>query len=240
VTVETEAERPVIGLGDVRADEDLPALAPLANLSSRSGLVAEAIRDAILRGHFAPGTTLVERKLASMLGVSKTPVREALIGLARDGLVTMSPNRGVSVRVIDAAELRSIYEVRLRLEPWAVGRAVASFSADAVEEARSVLGEARAAVESDDRASLTLINRRFHRLLYSRCGNDMVASILNDLQDQVALGVVSVLWREVPTWSQELTEHEAILDAVALQDASRAETLMSQHIERCLHNLEGL
>jgi DNA-binding GntR family transcriptional regulator len=68
----------------------------------------------------------------------------------------------------------------------------------------------------------------------------MVASILNDLQDQVALGVVSVLWREVPTWSQELTEHEAILDAVALQDASRAETLMSEHIERCLHNLEGL
>lgn len=215
-------------------------LAPLSGLSSRSDLVAEAIRDAIIQGRFSPGTLLVERRIAAMLGVSKTPVREALIGLARRGLVTISPNRGVSVRVIDAPALRSIYEVRLQLEPWAVGRTMVSRPEEAVGEGRAALHDAREAIERDDTAGLTLINRRFHRSLYVRCGNELVVSILDEMQDQVALGVVSLLWREIPTWQAEFDEHQAVLDAAAKQDALGAQRLMSEHIEQSLRNIDAL
>ena len=99
------------------------ALPPLPRSTTTSDLVVDSIRDAILSGRLAPGETLVERRLAELLGVSKTPVREALIALAVSGLVTVTPNRGAVVRAVDVEDVRKAYEVRLLLEPWAVAKA---------------------------------------------------------------------------------------------------------------------
>jgi DNA-binding GntR family transcriptional regulator len=90
----------------------------------RTAAVLDAIKRAILAGELRPGQSLVEAELARRLGVSKTPVREALKTLAGAGLVTMSPYRGATVRAIDADTARSIYDMRLLLEPEAVRRAV--------------------------------------------------------------------------------------------------------------------
>jgi DNA-binding GntR family transcriptional regulator len=98
-------------------------LQPVARSTTRTDLVTDSIRAAILSGRIRQGETLVERRLAEQLGVSKTPVREALIGLAATGLVIISPNRGVTVRVVGPDDLRKAYEIRLLLEPWAIGRA---------------------------------------------------------------------------------------------------------------------
>ncbi|HWG02754.1 MAG TPA: GntR family transcriptional regulator, partial [Trebonia sp.] len=92
---------------------------------SRTIAVFDAIKHAILSGELRPGQPLVEAELAGILGVSKTPVREALKTLAGTGLVTISPYRGAVVRVIADAEARHIYDVRQILEPEALGRAVA-------------------------------------------------------------------------------------------------------------------
>ena len=92
----------------------------------RTAAVLEAITRAILTGELPPGRSLVETELAAALGVSKTPVREALKTLAGTGLVTMSPYRGATVRAIDDATARQIYDMRLLLEPEAVRRAVAA------------------------------------------------------------------------------------------------------------------
>jgi DNA-binding GntR family transcriptional regulator len=91
---------------------------------SRTEAVLDAIKHAILAGELRPGQGLVETELAQLLGVSKTPVREALKTLAGAGLVTMSPYRGASVRAIDPASAAAIYDLRLLLEPEAVRRAV--------------------------------------------------------------------------------------------------------------------
>src|ERR1700729_751835 len=91
---------------------------------SRTEAVLDAIKRAILAGELRPGQGLVETELAQLLGVSKTPVREALKTLAGAGLVTMSPYRGATVRAIDADTARAIYDMRLLLEPEAVRRAV--------------------------------------------------------------------------------------------------------------------
>src|ERR1700722_10124972 len=89
---------------------------------SRTEAVLDAVRHAILTGRLSPGQSLVETELAAQLGVSKTPVREALKTLAGAGLVTMSPYKGASVRTVDDALAHSVYDIRLLLEPEAVRR----------------------------------------------------------------------------------------------------------------------
>src|SRR5215469_2168491 len=100
------------------------ALSGAGALPSRTVAVLDAIKHAILSGELKPGQSLVETDLAQVLGVSKTPVREALKTLAGAGLVTMHPYKGAVVRAVDDEMARYVYDLRLLLEPEALGRAV--------------------------------------------------------------------------------------------------------------------
>jgi DNA-binding GntR family transcriptional regulator len=213
---------------------DLP---PLARSSTTSDVVVEAIRAAILDGRLTPGTTLVERRLAEVLGVSKTPVREALITLAGAGLVTVTANRGAVVRAVDAGDVRHAYEVRLLLEPFAVARTVRSAAAGpATAAARAALDQARLHLSPAKHVPLSLANRRFHRELYAPCGNPIVVRQLDALQDLAALGAV-VLWDRRLTWRTEYDEHAEILAAVEAGAADLAERLVRKHIRQVLKRL---
>jgi DNA-binding GntR family transcriptional regulator len=215
-----------------------PTLQPVARSTTRTDLVADAIRTAILSGRLRPGETLVERRLAEQLGVSKTPVREALIGLASTGLVTISPNRGVTVRDLSPEDLRRASEVRLLLEPWAVGVSTRLDRVETARTARAALTEASALLSGADLVALSLANRRFHRALYAACDNDLVVQQLDNMRDLATLGTVTVLWPANPTWAQEHTEHEAILAAVEAGDAPSAERLTRAHIKRSTAHLD--
>ena len=207
-----------------------PDLAPVGRGSTRTDLVTEAIRSAIIEGRFEPGMTLVERRLADQLGVSKTPVREALIRLARSGLVDVTDNRGAVVRHLDGAALLEDYDVRLRLEPWAVERAVQNAPEQVHAEGLAALAAAGEAIERGERSQISLANRGFHRTLYARCGNEIVRDILDNLQDRVALGTVALLWSRQATWRTEGDEHRAILDAVGEADGAKAAALLNSHL----------
>jgi DNA-binding GntR family transcriptional regulator len=243
-----------------------PALPPLPRSTTTSDLVVDSIRRAILDGYLDPGTTLVERRLAEQLGVSKTPVREALITLAASGLVTITPNRGAIVRAVSGDDVRHAYETRLLLEPWAVSQTVRRRAADTVAaspvptdrvaadpaakpagaeavvadavvaEAEAALDEARRHLADANHVLLSLANRRFHRALYKPCGNPIVVGHLDALQELAALGAV-VLWERLPTWEIEHAEHELILAAVASGAADRAERLMRRHIRQWVQRL---
>jgi DNA-binding GntR family transcriptional regulator len=195
-------------------------------LPSRTVAVLEAIKHAILSGELRPGTQLVETDLAEVLGVSKTPVREALKTLAGAGLVTMSPYKGAVVRVIDDAQARHVYDVRLLLEPEALARAVA-----AGHGWRAACQALDRADQAPDQAGRSLANRDFHRELYAGCGNPLLIRMLDDLRDQTAL-VSAVAWRHdpewlgTPSWEHEAAEHRAVQDG----DAGRAAALLCAHI----------
>jgi DNA-binding GntR family transcriptional regulator len=212
---------------------------------SRTEAVLEAIKHAILAGELRPGQSLVETELAQMLGVSKTPVREALKTLAGTGLVTMSPYRGATVRAIDPESAAAIYDLRLLLEPEAVRRAVQAHAAhadgvqaDGVQAgaaradagpwaaARVALGASGAAT---DQAQRSLANREFHRALYVTCGNSLLVKSLDDLRDQTAL-VSALSWEQAPSWQQEAAEHQAILTAARAGAAAEAAALLRAHI----------
>ncbi|MDT0344798.1 GntR family transcriptional regulator [Streptomyces litchfieldiae] len=198
-------------------------------IPSRTQFVLEHVTHAILTGGLAPGSPLVETELAARFGVSKTPVREALKTLAGRGLVVMSEYKGASVRTVDAEMVRSVYDVRLLLEPEAVRRSVVSGAG--LEAAHAALERADAA---SDAAERSLANRDFHRALYLPCGNPLLARMLDDLRDQAAL-VSSVAWQARPTWEREADEHRSILARAEEGDAKAAADLLREHIEAFVH-----
>jgi DNA-binding GntR family transcriptional regulator len=195
---------------------------------SRTEAVLDALKHAILTGRLSPGQPLIETELAAQLGVSKTPVREALKTLSGAGLVTMSPYKGASVRTVDDALAHAVYDIRILLEPEAVRR-----SASRGEAGRASWESAEAALDAadlaKDRADRQQANREFHRALYIGCGNDLMLGILDGLRDQTAL-VSTAVWTRNATWEQEATEHRAILAAVEAGRADDAATLLEEHI----------
>jgi DNA-binding GntR family transcriptional regulator len=200
-------------------------------LPSRTVAVLDAIKHAILTGELRPGQSLVETDLAAVFGVSKTPVREALKTLAGAGLVTMSPYRGAVVRVVDDEQARHIYDVRLLLEPEALGRAIA-----ASHDWRPARLALQRAATAGDQAERSLANRDFHRELYAGCRNPLLTGVLDGLRDQTAL-VSAAAWRHDPagqqphSWEREAEEHMAVLSAAEAGDAPRACGLLRAHIE---------
>lgn len=209
------------------------AARPAAFLSAASGAppsrttaVLDALKQAILSGELKPGQALVETDLAVLLGVSKTPVREALKTLAGTGLVTISPYKGAVVRVIDDATARHIYDARQLLEPEALARAVGT-RADWTTTA-AALGRAE---EAEDEAERSIATRDFHRGLYAHSGNPLLTRMLDELRDQAALISAAAWRRDPPSWERESAEHRAILAAAAAGDAAGAAGLLRAHIE---------
>jgi DNA-binding GntR family transcriptional regulator len=199
-------------------------------LPSRTAAVLDAIKHAILAGELRAGQALVETDLAEVLGVSKTPVREALKTLAGAGLVTMSPYKGAAVRVVDDEQARHVYDARLLLEPEAVARAVTR--GHDWGPAHEALARADGGADQPGRS---LANRDFHRGLYAGCGNPLLVRMLDDLRDQTAL-VSAAAWRhepgwlQAPSWEQEAAEHRSVLTAAEDGDAERAASLLRHHI----------
>jgi DNA-binding GntR family transcriptional regulator len=198
-------------------------------LPSRTVAVQEAIKRAILAGEFAPGQQLVETDLAEKLGVSKTPVREALKTLAGAGMVTISPYKGATVRRVTRDDARHLYDVRLILEPEALVRSIAA--GPDWTQAAAALARADSTADLVER---NLANREFHLGLYQGCGNPLLLSLLADLRDQTAL-VSAAFWRRSAdsggaSWECEAAEHHAILRAAQARQSATAADLLRAHI----------
>lgn len=202
--------------------ESMPS--SLLPASSRTGLVVEALRKAILTGELPAGQPLVETELARRFGISKTPVREALKTLVGAGLVTMSEYKGATVRVVDEDMARNVFDVRSLLEPVAVARTIdRGFDVELAQEALDRASTSR------DEAERSLANRDFHQLLYSNCGNPVLVDMLDGLREQTALISVNA-WTQQPSWDEEAAEHAEILAVAREGDAGRAAELVLNHI----------
>jgi DNA-binding GntR family transcriptional regulator len=203
---------------------------------SRIELVQESIRRSILSNEFRPGQPLVEADLAQRLGVSKTPVREALKMLASSGLVQFVPYKGARVQAVESEFIAAACDLRLLIEPEAIRRTVLSGARDGLLAASAALDEARRAIAAGDRVRLSVTNRDFHALLYRDCGNHLLRDVLDNLRDRVTL--ISVVgWNtadadvQPPLYEVELHEHQAMLDAALAGDADRAAALLTDHIQ---------
>lgn len=196
-------------------------------MPTRTDMIVESLKVAIFSGRLKPGQDLVERKIAEQLGVSKTPVREALIVLERSGLLAVK-RRSIAVRRLSFTDIRHVYEERVLLEPWAIldaARVDHDFAA-----AGQALAEAEVHAVAGDNAERALANRRFHRGMYASSENNFIVQALDRLQDLTALAVVGVLWEHWPIGDKEADEHKALFDAARSGDATTASSLMRDHI----------
>jgi DNA-binding GntR family transcriptional regulator len=206
-------------------------LAPVQAAPSMSDHVEATLREAITSLKLAPGSPIVEATVARQLGVSTTPVREALHRLARDWLVVLSRYRGANVVEMSATDVEEIYQLREVLEPLAVRLAVANFTADDIVAMGKLLEQAGRAIAERHMDELSRCNREFHGLFFTHCRNQRLRSLLQNLQDQNRI-IALLAWRNRGFQTREHDEHLAIFAAVQTGDADSAADCAYRHVRR--------
>lgn len=191
--------------------------------------VRESIRSAIIDGELAPGSLHSVQALADVLGVSRTPVREALIDLGRHGMVRFERNRGVRILQTSIHELEEILTLRLLLEVPSAHRAAGQASKTAVSAMRNALAAMEKAAARDDEPALMEHDRRFHQAIHAMSGNRRLAEYVDSLRDLVLMRGISTGGRS-RSLDQIVDEHREILAAIESGDAERARSAMKRHL----------
>jgi len=190
----------------------------------------EVLRAAILGGELAPGSIHSAVSLAERMNVSATPIREAMLELARIGLIEVLPNRGFRVTVVDDRNLDEICEIRMMLEVPAMPLVIERASDDDLVELEQPLSELELAAGADDVAAFLLADREFHLSLLAFAGNPRLVTIIAGLRDQTRIVGLSSL-AEDGALRSSAAEHRPILEAVRRREVGEAERLMRVHLE---------
>lgn len=198
--------------------------------------VLDALRAAVITGELPPGTLHSVHTLAEQLGVSRTPVREALIKLAQLGMVRFERNRGVRILQTSLHDLEEVFALRLLLEVPATRRAVRLLGPDGRRELRAVFEAMRGAAVADEEYEMWQHDRRFHRVLLEASGNGRLAEYVDSLRDMVLRRGASTA-HQSRSLDDIVEEHRAVLDRVEAGDADGAADAMRAHI---LHTAELL
>ncbi len=192
--------------------------------------VYKDLLELIVAGDIPLGSQIDEREIAQKLSVSRTPLREAIGTLVKEGLVEYRPYRGNFVRSFTAEEVDDLYEVRKVLEGLAVRLAVSRFSNKDVEDLAAILDELETALEQNDLDLFSAADRRFHGAIAALSGNGTLIDALNRLGLQVRI-LRYVANRDAEVIRRTALERPRILAALKTRDADLAAQLMEAHIE---------
>ena len=164
-------------------------------------VVFNTLRQAILRGELKPGERLMEIQLANKLGVSRTPIREAIRKLELEGLVLMIPRKGAEVAEITEKSLRDVLEVRRALEELAVQLVCEKITEEEIEELKAAAREFENVLKDGDITKIAEADVRFHDVIYMATDNQKLIQLLNNLREQMYRFRVEYLKREEVTRS---------------------------------------
>ncbi|MBR5908448.1 MAG: GntR family transcriptional regulator [Schwartzia sp.] len=194
-------------------------------------VVCETLRDAVRRGILQPGERLMEIQLAEDLGVSRTPVREAIRKLEMEGYVIMMPRRGTYVADLSIRDINEVFEIRTSLESLASGLAAERINEDELEKLQRLLVEIGAYIKSGDMESIVRTDTEFHDLLYQASRNTRLVGIISNLREQLTrfrTTSMSFPGRLKAT----LEEHRKIVEAIAQGDEKAARKAAEHHMEK--------
>lgn len=190
-------------------------------------IVLEALRDAMVSGVLEPGERLMEIQLAEEMGVSRTPVREAIRKLELEGFVVMIPRKGAYVAGVSYKDVKDVFEIRATLEGLAAGLAAEKITTEELEQLERVLHYEK---EPQTLEEMVESDTDFHALLYKSSRNERLIQILGNLREQIQRFRTTSL--AVPgRLRYAIQEHRAIVDAVARHDVQEAHNLAMAHIE---------
>lgn len=196
-----------------------------------------AIKEAILSLQLQPGAALVEQDLASQLGISKIPLREALHQLENDGLVRRIPYRGVYVSNVSVKEAAEIAAIRGVLEGLAARLAAKRLTGEQLEQAEAILDEAERALQQEDGDLCAAKGKEFHDFVIERCGNSELPPLLRNLDNRFHR--FRLLSNEIRgRTAQSLREHRRVLRALKRRDPDAVERAMRDHLTSVCFDLE--
>ena len=202
-------------------------------LSESASLRAQVFReleDAILSGTLKPGDTLAELKLSAQLGVSRTPVREAISQLELEGLVRSMPNRGAVVVGVSQQDMEDIYTIRTHIEGLAARWSAEKIEPEELQELQNIVDLQEFYLKKGDVLQVWQLDGRFHELVHDSCRSNPLRHTLTNFHHYIARA--RRLAVENPERAAEsVAEHRAIVDAIAARAADQAENAMNEHIK---------
>ncbi len=201
--------------------------APLSRTASAAA--AELIRQAIVEGRVVPGQRLKEEELAHELGISRTPIREALHLLQAEGLVETAPNRGATVRTYDLADLEDMYELRAMLEGQAAQRAADNATPIQLDELRSSCDRFELLLGGGDLHGLVRENTVFHETILTAAGSERLTGMVHQV---VVMPLVykSYIWYSPAQVAASYHYHRQLTRALECRDTQRAGLIMREHV----------
>ncbi|HIT90893.1 MAG TPA: GntR family transcriptional regulator [Candidatus Merdenecus merdavium] len=193
-------------------------------------VVFNTLRQAILKGELKPGERLMEIQLANRLGVSRTPIREAIRKLELEGLVLMIPRKGAEVAKITVKNLKDVLEVRRALEELAVQVACDHIDEEQLEDIKLAAKEFEEAVKNRDLSGLAESDIKFHDLIFQATTNQRLITILHNLREQMYRYRVEYL-KDSKAHEVLIKEHNEIVKALSERDKEAATLAIRGHIE---------
>ena len=201
--------------------------------------VLEALRERIVHGDLAPGDRIVERAVCAELGVSRTPLREALKLLELDGLIDLSQHRGGRVRPFTVTEARELFEVLASLESVAAELATARASAADLARLEALHAKMRGHFTAERLDDYFAANSRIHETVIEVAGNDVLKAIHRNLTLRAKRGrYIAILDRR--RWQQAMEEHEELMEAMRRRNAADAGRIWHIHLAHTGHSLAAV
>ncbi len=196
-------------------------------------VVFNTLRQAILRGEMEPGERLMEIQLAQKLGVSRTPIREAIRKLELEGLVIMIPRKGAEVAHITEKDMRDVLEVRCTLEELAVSLACKNVTPEYLADLKNANKVFESAIVSKDVVNIVDADVKFHDAIYAMTDNARLIQIINNLREQMYRYRLEYV-KDARTHSVLISEHNDIIRQLSDKNEELAKKVVRQHI----HNQE--
>lgn len=201
-------------------------IVPITRGTTVRDVVRDALRDLIISGGLLPDVPLRQDELATRLNVSRTPLREALHGLASEGLVTIDPRRGAMVSKPTVQQLLDLYEIREQLEVLAGRLAVAAAGTDHVDDITTLN---RQMAEVTDPVAWAQLNQQFHVRLYGPCPNKELLNMISSLAERSKF-YVRILVSSRPPADSALRGHQEMLNALRARDGDAMEIAVRRHL----------
>jgi DNA-binding GntR family transcriptional regulator len=193
--------------------------------------VFENLKQAIIRGDVAPGDRLVESRLADALDISRTPVREAIHKLEREGLLKRLPKGGFAVMNLSREDIEETFGIRCVLESYAARLAAENYGEEELLPLEEKIQEFQKFLDKGQLDELPRINTEFHSLFYALSRSPKLIKMINDLRDQIFRFRKILLKKD--KWAEASNEdHRKMLDAIRERDVNRVERVVKHHIAR--------
>ncbi|MDD2496734.1 MAG: GntR family transcriptional regulator [Desulfitobacteriaceae bacterium] len=199
-------------------------------------IVFETLREAIINGNLKPGERLMEVQLAEEMGVSRTPVREAIRKLELENFVVMIPRKGAYVSGISLKDIADVYEVRAALEFLAAGLAAERITDEELEKLERLLIAVAEAAERNDLNQWVQKDTEFHDIIYKASRNDRLVQIVNNLMEQI-FRFRSTSLAYPGRMKVAVEEHKKIVEAISERNITLAQSLAQEHVENAENSM---